>query len=126
MAEVTKTDPSKWLAWSKTGVVCKETHGGSLANPTAQVTSDTLSTKELYPTLLEMNKSIKFLHDEVKFLRAEAVLKSKVDESLYKTPTALISEHEVAVESLDDTLTLTTCKEPTTLEQRGRPEADHQ
>lgn len=36
---------------------------------------------------MEMNKSIKLLH-EVLFVRAEVFLKSEVDESVYKTPTA--------------------------------------
>lgn len=57
-----------------------------------------------------MNKSIKLLHDKVMFLKAEVVLKSQVDESVYKTPTALTSELEVGEESQDNTMTFPTSK----------------
>uniref|UniRef100_A0A8W8ILT8 Uncharacterized protein n=1 Tax=Magallana gigas TaxID=29159 RepID=A0A8W8ILT8_MAGGI len=69
-----------------------------------------MSTNELHSTLIEMNKSIQLLHDEVKFLKTAVVLKSEVDESVYKTPTALTSGLEVAEESLDNTLTFPTSK----------------
>lgn len=117
MADVTQTEQSKWIAWSNAGVVCiKKLETESSVSPPAQEISDILSTKELHSTLLEMNKSIKLLHDEVQFLRTAVVLKSEVDESMYKTPTALASELEVAKESLDNTLTIPTSKDKATTE----------
>lgn len=117
VADATQTEPAKWIAWSQAGVVCiKKLTAESSANPPAQAISDIMSANELHSTLLEMNKSIKLLHDEVKFLRTEAVLKSEVDESVYKTPTALTSALEVAEESLDNTLTLSTSNAQATKE----------
>lgn len=76
-----------------------------------------MSMKELHSTLLEMNNSIKLLHDEVKFLRAEVVLISEAGESVYKTP---ISELEVAEESLDNTLTIPKDQATTVFGQKGQ------
>lgn len=89
----------------------------SSANPPAQAISDILSMKELHSTLHEMNNSIKLLHDEVKFLRAEVVLISEAGESVYKTP---ISELEVAEESLDNTLTIPRDQATTVFGQKGQ------
>lgn len=63
-----------------------------------------------------MIKNIKLLHDDVKFLRAKVVLKSEVDKSVYKTPTALNIELEDAEESLDNTLTLSQSENQATKE----------
>lgn len=66
VADVTQTEPSKWVAWSRAGIVCiKKLEAVSSANPPLQLTSNTLSTTELNSTLMEMNKNIKLLHDEV-------------------------------------------------------------
>lgn len=68
-----------------------------------QAISDILSTKKLPSTLLDMNNSIKLLHNEVMSLRAKVVLKLEGGESVCKT---LTNELEVAKESLDNTLTI--------------------
>lgn len=119
VADVTQTEPSKLIVWSKVGVVCmKKLETDSLVNPPALTISDILSTKELHSTLLEINKSIRPLHDEVNFLRTEAVLKSEVDESVYKSHPALTSELEVTEGSLDmDNIpTIPTSKDQATTE----------
>lgn len=54
----------------------------SSTNPPVQAISDILSTKKLHSTLLDMNNSIKLLHNEVMFLRETVVLKSEADESV--------------------------------------------
>lgn len=93
VADVTQTELTKWIAWSKVSIVCiKKPTAEPSANLPAQAISNIMSTNELHSILMEMNKSIKLLHHEVKFLKAEVVLKSEVDEYVYKTPTALTSE----------------------------------
>lgn len=48
VSDVIQTEPSKWVAWSKAGIVfIKKLKADSSANPPLQLTSNTLSTTEL-------------------------------------------------------------------------------
>lgn len=118
MADVTQTDPSKLIAPIKTSAVCIKKTLRSLRRTQLYRNKRCISTKELHSTLLEMKNSTKLLYNEVKFLGTEAVLKSEVDESVYKTPTTMTSELKVAEESLAmyNTLTIATSKNQSTTE----------
>lgn len=65
-------------------------------NPPLQAISDILSTKKLHSTLLDMNNSIKLLHNEVMSLRAKVVLKLEgVDPFAKHLPKNLRSRRKV-------------------------------
>lgn len=53
---------------------------------------------------MEMNKNIKFLYDEVKFLRVKVFLKLEVNKFVYKIFIVLNIEFEDVEESLDNIL----------------------
>lgn len=59
---------------------------------------------EFYIIFIEINKSIQFLYDEVKFLRVKVFLKLEVDKFVYKIYIVLNIEFEDVEESLDNIL----------------------
>lgn len=109
VAEVTQITLAQWTAWSEAGVVTIEKpQGEASANAPALIPNET---NQLHLTLLEMNKSLQQLRDEVQTLRSEVVLKSEIDESIfpvYKTPSAPTSGLQDTDDSLDKTVILTT------------------
>jgi hypothetical protein len=109
LADVTQITFEQWNAWNKEGIV-------TIDRPQEEVvaslpTPEPSETGWLHLTLLEMNKSLQQLREEVQTLRLEAILKSEVDESLlpvYNTPSAPTNGLHASEDSSDKTLTLNT------------------
>ena len=109
VADATQIAVEQWNAWSKAGVV-------TIDKPQEEVvaglpTPEPSETTQLHLTLLEMNKSLQHLREEVQTLRSEFALKSEIDESVlpvYKTPIAQANGLHASEDSSDKTLTLNT------------------
>ena len=127
VADVTQITIEQWNTWSKAGVVTidkpKEEVVAGLPTPEPSETS------QLHLTLLEMNKSLQQLREEVQTLRSEVVLKSEIDESVlpvYKTPIAQANGLHTSEDSSDKTLTLNTetIKTPSKHVDTGKEQKD--
>jgi hypothetical protein len=98
----------QWPSWSKGFVTIEKPQEEVSANLPTPVPNET---NQLHLTLLEMNKRLQQIRDEIQTLRSEVNLMSDIDEStlpVYKTPITPTNGLQTTKDNLGKMLTLTT------------------